>query len=149
MIDGVCGGIAEYFEIDPVLVRIVWVLLFIFGGMGLLAYILAAIIIPRKPIEAGTESSFEQQTPPPPKEPHPYRRDGQITQPGSKGSLVIGIILVAFGAIFLIDNLSFFRGFYIWGWFRHNFWDFIVPGMFIVAGVALLARSSEKNKENV
>ena len=45
---GVCGGIAEYFDIDPTLVRLGWVLLTFFGGSGILAYIVAAIIIPRK-----------------------------------------------------------------------------------------------------
>lgn len=49
MIDGVCGGIAEYFGIDPTLVRLAAVLLTCMGGSGILAYILAAIIIPRNP----------------------------------------------------------------------------------------------------
>ena len=48
MLCGVCGGIAEYFDIDPTLVRLGWVLLTSFGGSGILAYIVAAIIIPRK-----------------------------------------------------------------------------------------------------
>ena len=48
MLCGVCGGIAEYFDIDPTLVRLGWVLLTFFGGSGILAYIVAAIIIPRK-----------------------------------------------------------------------------------------------------
>ena len=48
MVCGVCGGIAEYFDIDPTLVRLGWVLLTFFGGSGILAYIVAAIIIPRK-----------------------------------------------------------------------------------------------------
>lgn len=48
MICGVCGGIAEYFNIDPTLVRLAWVILSVFGwGAGVLAYIIAAIIIPR------------------------------------------------------------------------------------------------------
>ena len=46
MICGVCGGVAEYFEIDPTLVRIAFVLLSIFAGSGLLLYFLAAIIMP-------------------------------------------------------------------------------------------------------
>lgn len=48
MIDGVCGGIAEYFDIDPTLVRLIWA---VFGatGSGILAYIVAAIIIPTRP----------------------------------------------------------------------------------------------------
>ena len=47
MLCGVCGGIAEYFDIDPTLVRLAWILLTFFGGSGILAYIIAAIVIPR------------------------------------------------------------------------------------------------------
>ena len=50
MLDGVCGGIAEYFDIDPTLVRLAWGLFRALGGSGVLAYIVAAIIIPRSPI---------------------------------------------------------------------------------------------------
>ena len=46
MLCGVCGGIAEYINIDPTLVRLGWVLLACMGGSGILAYIVAAIIIP-------------------------------------------------------------------------------------------------------
>ena len=47
--DGVCGGIAEYFDVDSTLIRLAWVLFCFFGGSGLLAYLIAAIIIPRQP----------------------------------------------------------------------------------------------------
>lgn len=46
MLAGVCGGIAEYFGVDPTLIRLAWVVFSLLGGSGLLAYILAAIIIP-------------------------------------------------------------------------------------------------------
>ena len=46
---GVCGGIAEYFNIDPTLVRIGWTLLAVCAGSGVLAYIICAIIMPEKP----------------------------------------------------------------------------------------------------
>ena len=49
MLDGVCAGIAEYFDIDPTLVRLGWVLFCTMGGSGILAYIIAAVIIPRNP----------------------------------------------------------------------------------------------------
>lgn len=49
MIDGVCGGIAEYFGIDPTLVRLGAVVLTCAGGSGVLAYIIAALIIPHNP----------------------------------------------------------------------------------------------------
>lgn len=45
---GVCGGIAEYFKIDPTLVRLGWVILLCCFGSGLLAYLIAAIVIPKK-----------------------------------------------------------------------------------------------------
>ena len=48
MICGVCSGIAEYFDIDPSLIRIATVILCCFGGGGLIAYIVAACILPKK-----------------------------------------------------------------------------------------------------
>lgn len=49
MLCGVCGGIADYFNLDPTLVRILWILLSCSGGAGIIAYIVAAIIIPENP----------------------------------------------------------------------------------------------------
>ena len=43
---GVCGGIAEYFDIDPTIVRLAWVVFTLFGGSGIIAYIIAAIVMP-------------------------------------------------------------------------------------------------------
>lgn len=48
MICGVCGGIGEYLGIDATVVRLLWVLLSVVGGAGVLAYIIAAIIIPEE-----------------------------------------------------------------------------------------------------
>ncbi len=49
ILGGVCGGIAEYFKVDPVLVRIIFILLFFGAGSGLLAYFVAWIIVPEEP----------------------------------------------------------------------------------------------------
>lgn len=46
MLCGICAGIAEYFNLDPTLIRLAWALFCVLGGSGVLAYILAAIIIP-------------------------------------------------------------------------------------------------------
>ena len=46
---GVCGGLAEYFNMDPTIVRLVAVVLTLAGGCGVLAYIIAALIIPENP----------------------------------------------------------------------------------------------------
>lgn len=48
MLAGVCGGIAEYFGIDPTVVRLAWVLFCALGGSGILAYLVAAIVMPGK-----------------------------------------------------------------------------------------------------
>lgn len=49
MLGGICGGIAEYFNNDPTLVRLGWVLFCALGGSGFIAYIIAAIIMPEQP----------------------------------------------------------------------------------------------------
>ena len=43
---GVCGGIANYFDVDPTVIRLIWVIFTLVGGSGLIAYIIAAIIMP-------------------------------------------------------------------------------------------------------
>ena len=47
-LDGVCGGIAEYFDIDPTIIRLAWIIFSACGGSEILAYIIAAIIMPKK-----------------------------------------------------------------------------------------------------
>lgn len=49
MISGVCGGIGEYFHIDPNIVRIITVVLCCGGGLGLVAYLAAALLLPKNP----------------------------------------------------------------------------------------------------
>ncbi len=46
VICGVCGGIAQYFNIDPTIIRLIWVAFCVAGGSGVLAYVIAAIIMP-------------------------------------------------------------------------------------------------------
>lgn len=49
MLGGVCAGIGNYLGIDPTLVRLAWIALGMIGGSGILAYIIAAIVIPEEP----------------------------------------------------------------------------------------------------
>jgi len=55
--EGVCGGLGEYFNIDPVIIRLLWLVLVVFGGTGILAYLIAMFIIPRNPENQSGESS--------------------------------------------------------------------------------------------
>ena len=45
---GVCGGLAEYFDVDPTVVRIIYLLLVLGAGVGILAYLICALIMPEK-----------------------------------------------------------------------------------------------------
>ncbi len=47
---GVCGGVAEYFNLDPSLVRLGWIVIALAAGSGVIAYIIAAIVIPEEPV---------------------------------------------------------------------------------------------------
>ena len=49
MLAGVCGGIGEYFGIDPTIIRLAWAIFCVMGGAGILVYILAAVIVPSNP----------------------------------------------------------------------------------------------------
>ena len=46
---GVCGGIAEYFNLDPIIIRVIWLVLALAYGAGVLAYIIAWLLIPKNP----------------------------------------------------------------------------------------------------
>ena len=58
-ISGVCGGIAEYFDIDPTLVRFVWALTILFTGAGIVAYIVAAVVMDENPQSAEDVSDID------------------------------------------------------------------------------------------
>lgn len=125
MFGGVCGGIGEYFGIDPVLVRLFFVLMAIFGGgFGILLYLVLLFVIPANP-EPGNNATIAaepgQQADAAAKTPEENQR--QI-------SFFVGVALVLFGGILLIKNLDF-----PWlHWLNHAFWPLIL----IAAGTAML-----------
>jgi len=63
MIAGVCGGIAEYFDVDPTLIRLLTVIFVLLGGAGIVAYIIAWIIIPKNP-EQVSDDNFDKREEP-------------------------------------------------------------------------------------
>lgn len=109
---GVAGGLGEYFGIDPVIFRLAFVVAFFAGGTGLLAYVIAWIVLP--------ESDGSDPAPPAPK--------GTFSPP-----VIIGALLVVAGAVTLIDSSSWFG-------FDVNAPAFIWPIGLIVAGAMLLLR---------
>ncbi len=72
MIAGVCGGLGEYFSIDPTIVRLILLFLMLWGGGGILVYILAWIVIPEQPVSAkapAPEANKQVEEKPEPQEP--------------------------------------------------------------------------------
>ncbi|MFH0917123.1 MAG: PspC domain-containing protein [bacterium] len=49
MVGGVCGGLAQYFDVDPTIVRILWVIITLLGGAGIILYIVLWVIMPLEP----------------------------------------------------------------------------------------------------
>lgn len=94
MIAGVCGGLGEYLNVDPTILRVVAVLLIFADGIGLLAYLIGWVIIPRRPeMEAEVVTSERSEL----------------------GRLLPGLALILIGLIFLLNNLiPWFDFSYLW-----------------------------------
>lgn len=145
MFAGVCGGIAEYFDIDPVIVRLLFVIFFFIGGAAILAYLVGMIILPQSPVGAASEtvSPTTSTSPPPADTAAASNKPAPASQ--NNAPLVIGILLVAVGAFFLMGNIPFLRSSY-W-WLRWHLKDIIVPAIFIGIGAALLINSRRKDAD--
>jgi phage shock protein PspC (stress-responsive transcriptional regulator) len=141
-IAGVASGIAEYFDADPTIVRILWVLSIFVGGFGLLLYIAMAIIVPLEPEQGfiGVGSQADAPTGEPAGEaggapspagwqpaPSPHRH---LSRGGDgRGTLFVGMALVLFGALALIDA-------YLPAWADHG--RFLWPAFILGIGAILV-----------
>ena len=144
MIGGVCGGIAEYFAIDPVIVRLIAVALFFVGGSAVVAYIIALIVIPYEPFETASSAS-KDAAPAAAAASDATASSSPVAAPQSAGDslpLFLGILLIVLGAVFLLHNLPIFDPFY--GWARHYVRHFFWPSLLIVAGIFIIVRGWKK-----
>jgi phage shock protein C len=139
VIGGVCGGIAEYLQVDPTLVRVFFVIsAFLTAGLAVLGYLVLLILMPlpgqpRPFVETGTRTTTvegaasEQSTasassaPIAPVDP----------EAADRRRATFGYFLIALGAVFLLANV---------GVFRYVRWDLIWPLVLVGAGALLLAQ---------
>jgi phage shock protein PspC (stress-responsive transcriptional regulator) len=135
MLGGIAGGLAEYFAIDPTLVRIIFVVSLFAGGAGVLAYIILWIVVPEEPFvfatphaqtesKAGEESGSVSDETVRPDQQQYYQA---MAEQKHKRSSILGIILVVVGLLFLLDNFIP----------RIHFGDFW-PLVLVAIGVGLL-----------
>ena len=146
MIAGVAGGLAEYFDIDPVLTRILFVVLTLSGGFGLLTYIILWIVVPYD-YEIGVKPQFAEQK-------AEYKSDDftaykqnesataqqsvleEVNTEKNNRKTVAGIILVIIGALLLADNL-----------FSDVVFENIGPVLLILAGIFILYYHKKNNND--
>ncbi len=124
MIDGVCGGVAKYFNLDPTLVRIAWVLLTFLGGSGIILYIVAMIVMPKEPYIIPDYSSESTRT----------GAQEAKTDQSQKNSLFWGILLIVVGGLLFLHNM----GVSIWHQWWSMDWDLGLAVLLILIGVGFL-----------
>ena len=140
VVAGVCGGLGEYFSVDPVIIRLIFVVVTMLGGAGVLAYIVMWIIVP----EAGQKSYAETIK----NDIHDKKNDKKSkSETGEKiskevkeavakrkndGPYLIGAILIMLGLIFLAQNFFSFINF-------TKLWPIIL----VVVGLGILLSSAE------
>lgn len=129
MLFGVAGGMADWLDLDPSLVRLVWALLILAGGVGLLLYIVAAIVIPEEPADAAARAAAAVPASAADADDWHARRAARRAaraQRSGNGAMIFGLVLIVLGAWFLFDR------------FVHIDTAFLFPGVLIVLGGALV-----------
>ena len=131
MIAGVCGGLADYFNIDTVLMRIAAVVITIVApGAGIVAYLVFWIVVPQKPIEesiAGAEDAEQDTT----------DEDEKVTE-RKNGIVFIGSGLIVLGALILLNNfipIVFFSIGKLW------------PIALVIIGILVMKKGAEKKED--
>lgn len=128
MISGVCGGIAEHFNIDPVWIRLAAIITVFIDGIGLLAYVILWILIPENPNQnknkkTQAEKIYETQVEP------ALKKGFEKKNKENNGHSFIGIALIIIGALFLIKH--------VFGFFSSEvFWGLLI----IALGISLIIR---------
>ena len=142
MIWGVCGGLAKYFDMDPTIIRIIFVLLILANGVGILAYIIMAIVVPLE----GSKSTVPKETI---KENfaemkgtatelgHEIRSTfaGEGPEPEESSKIqqrrrnFFGIILIVLGVLFLLGSFNLFD------WVK---WSYLWPIAIIAVGLIII-----------
>ena len=137
VIGGVAGGLGDYLNIDPVLIRVLFVIITLINGLGLLLYIILWIVVQEEPYQNSsynmgpgsdeTKSNAETQSSPQPIQPE-KKKD-------NKGAIVVGVVLIALGFIFLADN-----------WFPTFHFHDILPLAILGVGIWLVVDSLNKRE---
>lgn len=132
VISGVCAGLGDYLNIDPVIVRIIFIIFAFIHGLGLLVYVIMWIIVPEEPIENlypnGDDTSSDDFD-----NPVNAEFNAETYKKKSNGKTVLGVILILLGLVFLADRFLPYFDF-----------EFFLPVTLIIIGAVLLFNSIKK-----
>ncbi len=137
MIGGVCAGLGKYFKIDATLVRLIFVLLTLAGGSGILIYFILWIVIPREDM-TDAQSSLDSQEFSRRANMMGQEMQQMVTRPNTRTVQFIGGALVILGVVYLIQNLNI-----PWlAWFNDRLlWPILIIGI----GALLLSRAFKRS----
>jgi len=150
VIDGVCGGIADYFGIDPTLVRLLWIASIFAGGAGIILYIIAMIIIPTEPYQqsqnsqaqSGSSYNYNPQTG---EKMYDVSSDGKVKRDNDES--VSSMVKVIIGAVFLLMGMYFIaNNFFNLSWFFNVSWKVFIGILFIAIGGVIFFRIIKEKK---
>jgi len=140
MIGGVCAGLAEYFNIDVTIVRVLFLGSLILHGTGFLLYVILWICLPKKNY-LFTDPNVDYKVPPspfgniPPQQPgDPFT--GMMPPRSTKGATIAGAILIVIGAIFLLNEFD---------WFPDIDFELVWPAILVAVGLVLIFSSAHKH----
>ncbi len=122
---GVCGGLGDFFGLDPVWLRLLFVLLIFVGGSGILLYVVLALITP-----SASDGNVTPGQQPVPGNVIPSTTIGTSGRPHrpTSGATVVGVVFIVVGLIVLLAN------FHVFSWFRSGV---VVPLVLILLGILL------------
>lgn len=141
VLGGVCGGLAAYLKVDPLLVRLFFVLLALADGIGVFLYLLLWILVPAEgTAPAGVEQTIRAGADEIAGRAQEFGHNLQqaVGERPRQTATIVGAGLILLGSIFLLRNLDF-------AWIRWFDWDQLWPLLLIVAGAALLWRRMRGN----
>ncbi len=125
VLGGVAGGIAEVFAIDPTVVRLIFVLLFVFGGSGFLLYLILWVVIPSESEGSTSQDTIRKGADEIRGKAHEFA--GKMKSKNYQGRSWFGILIILFGLGFLFSNFGLNLN-------LDRFWPFIliILGFFLI-----------------
>ncbi len=134
VIGGVCAGLGEFFQVDPSIVRLIFILFTVFGGSGILLYLILWIIIPSDSSNSEiTKENIKENVNDIKDRAQQFAKDIKINTNNWNSRQLFGLVILVFGLLLLLGNFGFMN-------FNHLI-KFFPAVIVIIIGIAILKKS--------